>query len=232
LASCGRGSSRARSRQFLILCEDAVRQDGVFFFGVAGFGKRCHGKGCFSRARSLNTPRLKQNYNLRIAVLALIIFGLDQLTKWTVLHLLPVPGRSEVHVLPGFFRIVHWYNTGAAWSMFSDNNTTLAVISGVALVVLVLVRKKFGSDTSLGSLSLGLIFGGIAGNLLDRIVHGHVVDFLYFHLITREGKLHDFPAFNIADSAICVGVGLLFILSWRPESQPKVAGAEQSVSKP
>ena len=174
---------------------------------------------------------MKQNYNLRIAILALLVFGLDQLTKWTVLQFLPIPGQSEAHVLPGFFRIVHWYNTGAAWSMFSDNNTILAVISSVALVVLVLARKKFGAETSLGSLSLGLIFGGIAGNLLDRIVHGHVIDFLYFHLITRDGKLHDFPAFNIADSAICVGVGLLFILSWRPESQPKVASVGQPVPK-
>jgi signal peptidase II len=174
---------------------------------------------------------LKQNYNLRIAVLALTIFALDQATKWTVLALLPIPGQSEIHVLPGFFRIVHWYNTGAAWSMFSNNNGILAIISAVALVVLALVRNKFGADTSLGSLSLGLILGGIAGNLLDRVVHGHVVDFLYFHLITRSGVMHDFPAFNIADSAICVGVGLLFILSWRPESQPKVASAGQPAPK-
>ena len=217
-------------------------QTAFFFFGeVRGklgrlasalvIGEPHAGKDCFSSVRPLNTPRLKQNYNLRIAVLALVIFGLDQLTKWTVLHLLPVPGQSEIHVLPGFFRIVHWYNTGAAWSMFSDNNAILAVVSGVALVVLVLVRNKFGADTSLGSLSLGLILGGIAGNLLDRIVHGHVIDFLYFHLITRSGVMHDFPAFNIADSAICVGVGLLFILSWRPESQPKVASAEQPAPK-
>ncbi len=181
---------------------------------------------------SLNTRRLKPNFNLRIALLALIVFAFDQAAKWSVLTFLPIPGQSEIHVLPGFFRIVHWYNTGAAWSMFSDNNAILAVISGVALVVLVLVRNKFGADTSLGSLSLGLILGGIAGNLFDRIKHGHVVDFLYFHLITRSGVMHDFPAFNIADSAICVGVGLLFILSWRPEAQPKVASAGQPVTKP
>ena len=189
------------------------------------------GKGCFPRACPLHTPRLKQNFNLRIAILALIVFALDQATKWSVLTFLPVPGQSEIHVLPGFFRIVHWYNTGAAWSMFSNNNGILAIVSGVALVVLVLVRNKFGADTALGSISLGLILGGIAGNLFDRVVHGHVIDFLYFHLITRSGVMHDFPAFNIADSAICVGVGLLFILSWRPEAQPKVAGAAEPVAK-
>ena len=189
------------------------------------------GKDCLPRARPLHTPRLKPNFNLRIALLALIVFALDQAAKWSVLTFLPVPGQSEIQVLPGFFRIVHWYNTGAAWSMFSNNNGILAIVSAVALVVLVLVRNKFGADTSLGSISLGLILGGIAGNLLDRIVHGHVVDFLYFHLITRSGAMHDFPAFNIADSAICVGVGLLFILSWRPEAQPRIADAANPATK-
>ena len=119
--------------------------------------------------------------------------------------------------MPGFLRLVHWHNTGAAWSMFHGNNMVLAIISAIALVVLVLMRDKFGANTFLGSISLGLIFGGIVGNLLDRIVHHHVIDFLYFHLITRSGVLYDFPAFNVADSAICIGVGLLFILSWRSE---------------
>jgi len=138
-----------------------------------------------------------------------------------VIKFLPIPYQSEIHVLPGFFRLVHWHNTGAAWSMFHDNNWILAVVSFVALIVLVLVRSKFGSNTTLGSISLGLMFGGIAGNLIDRVVHHHVIDFLYFHLITRSGVTHDFPAFNIADSAICIGVGLLFILSWRNDKEAK-----------
>lgn len=179
----------------------------------------------------LNSPRLKQNYNARITWLALAIFAFDQLTKWSVIHLLPMPYESELHVLPGFFRLVHWHNTGAAWSIFHDNNTTLAIISGVALVVLILVRSKFSADTSLGSLSLGLILGGIAGNLFDRIVHGHVIDFLFFHLITRSGVQHDFPAFNVADSAICIGVGLIFILSWRPETTGRAAD-DATIPKP
>jgi signal peptidase II len=154
------------------------------------------------------------------------VFALDQLAKLAVLHFLPTPYQSEIHVLPGFFRLVHWENTGAAWSMFSDNNLTLSIVSAVALVVLVLTRRKFGSETALGTVSLGLIFGGIVGNLLDRIVHQHVIDFLYFHLITRSGVQHDFPAFNVADSAICVGVGLLFMLSWRSEKRAKEAGAQ------
>jgi len=167
-----------------------------------------------------------QTNDRRIAILAVSIFAADQITKVLVQKFLPIAYQSEVHVMPGFFRLVHWHNTGAAWSMFHDNNWILAVVSALALVVLILTRSKFSANTTLGSISLGLIFGGIAGNLLDRIVHHHVIDFLYFHLITRSGVLHDFPAFNIADSAICIGVALLFILSWRTEQQP--SGANDS----
>jgi signal peptidase II len=150
-------------------------------------------------------------------VLAGIIAGLDQITKWAVIKFLPSPYRSEIHVLPGFFRLVHWENPGAAWSMFSQFNWLLAIISGAALVGLFLARKYFGSRTTLGWIALGLILGGIVGNVSDRLMHGHVIDFLYFHLFTRSGREIGFPAFNVADSAICIGVGLLFILSWRKE---------------
>jgi signal peptidase II len=167
---------------------------------------------------------LKQSNNLRIAVLAGAIFALDQLTKLAVIKFLPV--RNEVRVIPGFFNLVHWHNPGAAWSMFQNHNWLLAVISIIALGVLISVRRKFGSDTTLGSLALGLIFGGIVGNLLDRIVHHHVIDFLYFYLVTRSGRLYDFPAFNVADTAICTGVGLLFILSWRSDRQAKELAAK------
>ena len=102
------------------------------------------------------------------------------------------------------------------------------LVSGLALVVLVLVRKWFGAFTTLGATALGLLLGGIAGNLLDRIIHHHVVDFLLFHLFTRRGVEHQFPAFNVADSAICIGVTLLFILSWRTEQQPKEEPAAKS----
>ena len=130
-----------------------------------------------------------------------------------------------MNVVPGFFRLVHWHNTGAAFSLFHGNNLALAIISTVALIVLILARDKFGANTTMGSLALGLIFGGIVGNLCDRVIHHHVIDFLYFHLTTRSGVLHDFAAFNLADTAICVGVGLLFILSWRNDKEAKEARA-------
>ena len=171
---------------------------------------------------------LNRNKNGQIALLAACILAADQASKYAVLKYLPAPYESEVHILPGFLRLVHWHNTGAAWSMFHDNNLVLGIVSGLALAVLVLVRKWFGANTTLGATALGLLLGGIAGNLLDRIIHHHVVDFLLFHLITRRGVEHQFPAFNVADSAICIGVTLLFILSWRTDQQPKEAQATKA----
>ena len=158
----------------------------------------------------------------RVAVLAGIIVLLDQLTKLIVLNTL-VFGREERIIIDGFFKFVHWGNTGAAWSMFHGNNEFLAIVSLVALLVLFIYRRHFDTRTVMGQISLGLIFGGIIGNLIDRLFRGHVIDFIYFYLQQRGGREVGFPAFNIADMGICIGVGLLFILSWRAESQPAPA---------
>lgn len=156
--------------------------------------------------------------NRRIAGIALLILILDQLSKWLVLRFLGY--EDERVVIDGFFKLVHWGNTGAAWSMFKGNNLILAGVAALALVILYFTRRHFDSSTGLGQVAFGFIVGGIIGNLIDRLVHGHVIDFLYFYL-ERNGRLHGFPAFNIADSAICTGVGLVFILTWRSERQAK-----------
>ena len=83
-----------------------------------------------------------------------------------------------------------------------------------------LTRHHFGLEHRLGQWALGLMFGGIVGNIIDRLVHHHVVDFLYFHVQTRSGNEAGFPAFNVADSGICIGVGLMFLLSWQMEEKP------------
>ncbi len=160
----------------------------------------------------------------RIAAIALLVIALDQVTKQIVLRFL---GYSEEKVvLAGFFKFVHWGNTGAAWSLFRGNNMPLAVIALIALVVLFFSRHHFDSHTLLGQVAFGLIFGGIVGNLIDRLRVGHVIDFIYFYLQQRGGGEVGFPAFNIADSAICIGVGLVFLITWKSERAPEtpVAG--------
>jgi signal peptidase II len=153
----------------------------------------------------------------RMLVVAGLLLALDQATKWWVVGRLELGMEQEV--LPGFFRLVHWGNTGAAWSLFQGGNHILAVISAVALVVLFLARRHFEGDTVPGQVALGLVLGGIAGNLVDRVVHRHVVDFLYFHVHRRDGMEMGFPAFNVADAAICTGVGLILLLAWRPRPE-------------
>jgi signal peptidase II len=179
------------------------------------------GKDCFPPFQPVHSTRLKQTNDKRIALLAGTVFTLDQLTK--VLVQTFIAYENDVDIVLGFFRLVHWHNPGAAWSMFRDYNWVLAGISALAFVALVVWRSKFAANTTLGSIALGLIFGGIAGNFVDRIVHHHVIDFLYFYLKTRSGVEHGFPAFNVADSAITVGVALLFILSWRSENPSREA---------
>jgi signal peptidase II len=156
--------------------------------------------------------RLAQNG--RIGLIALAVYIGDQLSKLVVVN--TIDYADQQMVLDGFFKLVHWGNTGAAWSMFHGNNETLALISLVAFVVLLATHRNFSPHTALGRLALGLVLGGILGNLTDRLLPGrqHVVDFLYFYLYRRGGGEVGFPAFNVADSALCIGVVLLFLVLW------------------
>jgi signal peptidase II len=163
-----------------------------------------------------------------MGLVALLVTVVDQLTKMAVLRWLGV--AEERVVIEGFFRIVHWTNRGAAWSLFnqaSSSNLWLALFAVVALVVLFIVRRHFDVHTVVGQVALGLVFGGIVGNLMDRFLQGHVIDFLYFYLERRGGGELGFPAFNIADTAICTGVALVFLMSWQkdlPDEDPTKPG--------
>jgi len=180
-------------------------------------------------AKKPNRPRAAMGFiktclstpNRRIATMALGVYALDQLTKFAVLKLL---GRGDERVIiDGFFKFVHWGNTGAAWSMFRGNNEILAIVALVALVVLFLARNHFETRTLLGQLAFGMILGGIAGNLTDRLLPSrrHVIDFIYFYVNRIGGQEIGFPAFNVADSGICIGVALVFWVTWRSEHGAK-----------
>jgi signal peptidase II len=156
----------------------------------------------------------------RMALVGLIILAADQATKRWVLYTLGY--AQDLMVLEGFFKLVYWGNTGAAWSLFSGYNKVLAGVAILAVIGLFLGRHHFELQTAQGQVALGLIFGGIVGNLIDRVRVGHVIDFLYFYVLRRNGSELGFPAFNIADSAICIGVGILLLQSLksgRPEEK-------------
>ena len=157
-----------------------------------------------------------------MVLVAVVIYAFDQLTKFLVLKSLG-QGQEKV-IVDGFFRFVHWVNTGASWSLFRDNNRVLAIVAGAAFVALIVARKHFNTQTLTGQLAFGMILGGIAGNLTDRIIPSrqHVIDFLRFYVDTADGEV-GFPAFNVADSGICVGVVLLFWVTWQTERASKNA---------
>ena len=142
-------------------------------------------------------------------LIAIAVMAADRATKWLVER--NVSLHDSIAVIPGFFRITHVQNRGAAFGLFADSPsqwriTALVLFSVIALlIVLALLWKNSHSITSTG-MGLALILGGALGNLWDRLVSGHVTDFLLFYV-----GHYQWPAFNVADSAIVVGAGLLVI---------------------
>ena len=153
-----------------------------------------------------------------VALIAVAIVALDQLSKWLIVRSIS-PEEARV-VISGFFSLVSVRNTGAAWGIFRDYNLVLTAISLLTVLALYLFRHSFRLNRPGPRLALGLIAGGITGNLIDRIRIGSVIDFLSFYV----GQYH-WPAFNVADSAICVGVALYIILSWRNGDAVEKSGA-------
>ena len=145
--------------------------------------------------------------------LSLVVFLSDQVTKQLVEA--RIPFHSKTPVIRGWFDLTHTTNTGAAFGMFSDSPAPwkTALLIGVSvgllgLVVFLLIRHR-SLRWELG-VGLSLLLGGALGNLLDRIRFGHVVDFLDVHF-----RQHHWPTFNLADSAITIGAGLLIIDAFR-----------------
>lgn len=146
-----------------------------------------------------------------IFLLSLPLYALDQITKWFVLRHVH---QDELHVVvPDFFSLVHVTNTGAAFGSFRNNNLFFIILSCVALgfVLALLLRRR--SPDALRDFSLGMLLAGIMGNLTDRFLHGHVIDFLLFDL--HIPFAHPWPAFNVADSCICIAVVCFIIHSFR-----------------
>ena len=154
--------------------------------------------------------------------LSACVVTLDQLTKYAVSTAWPESGKPVV-VIPHFFHLVHFRNSGAAWGILRGHSQLLSVVSVVVLIILALNFQKLVEGRLERAIALGLMLGGIAGNLLDRGFRGEVVDFLLFFY-----RSFQWPAFNIADSGITCGVTLFVLSSFLcgpQEQQPDVPGA-------
>ena len=147
--------------------------------------------------------------------LSLLVIALDLLTKWLAESSLTL--YQQLPVIDGLFSLTLAYNTGAAFSFLADSGgwqRWFFIAIAVAVSVMLLVwLARLGRDKRIEAIALALILGGALGNLYDRVVHGHVVDFILVHW----QQSWFFPAFNIADSAITVGAALLILDMFLPK---------------
>ena len=147
-----------------------------------------------------------------ILLLSLPLYALDRVTKWLVLcHI--HPDEPPFPIVPDFFSLVNVTNTGAAFGSFRNNNVFFMVLSCIALFLVSALLLRRRSPDALRDISLALLLAGIMGNLTDRLLHGHVIDFLLFNL--HVPLANPWPAFNVADSCICIAVVCFIIDSGR-----------------
>ena len=138
-------------------------------------------------------------------LILLLIIGLDQLTKSWIESILQL--HESIELIPGFFSLTYARNTGAAWSMLAGQMTFFIVLTSAVLCGLIWLMVKTPKESTWTRISFSLIMGGAIGNFIDRISFGYVRDFLDFILFG-----YDFPIFNVADMALCIGVALLALV--------------------
>ena len=142
-------------------------------------------------------------------LIALAVVFLDRWTKHLVATRIIL--YRQIQIIPGFFRLTHTENTGAAFSLFADSpshwkTVMLIAFSIAAMVVVSILLWKQTRALTITGIALSLILGGAVGNLWDRLARGRVIDFLLFYI-----KRYQWPVFNLADSAIVVGASLLVL---------------------
>ena len=165
---------------------------------------------------------MKAKYLILLAVTPLILL-VDQLTK------LYIDGTMKVYqsipVIDGLFNITYLRNRGAAFSFLAEASWRLPfflIATVIAVIAILVAFRKLRDDQRFAAVSLSLILSGAVGNLIDRVRMGEVIDFLDVYW-----KNHHWPAFNVADSAICVGVALLALDMYREEKRLKREGRHE-----
>jgi signal peptidase II len=158
---------------------------------------------------------------MRVLFVSLAVVLSDQLAKVFVRRAFDLGESREI--IPRVFSLSYVQNTGAAWGMMQGLNNWLVALSALMLAALLLFRRHVLLDTPLHRLAMGLMVGGIAGNLLDRLRLGYVVDFVDLYWRQRH-----FPAFNIADAAICTGVALYALTQWHSAESARQTGLDRA----
>lgn len=164
-----------------------------------------------------NSGAAQRRSAVLLPLVAVLILILDQASKIWIRANLP-PGE-EIAVWPGVVHLSHVLNRGAAWGMLEGRRWLLIMITLVVLAGAVAMARSVARSGLLAKVGLGLIVGGAVGNLIDRVLFGTVTDMIDFD--TAFAPLRNFPVFNVADSALTVGVCLLLCTALRRESAPE-----------
>ena len=144
----------------------------------------------------------------------LLVIALDQLSKYGVL--MAMGDHASPQIITSFFTLVLWWNKGISFSLLGNAQLSPYVLVAVSLVICAMLARLAARSGSSGErIGYAMVIGGALANVIDRVRFGAVIDFLYFHI----GAL-GWPAFNLADSAICLGVGLLLIYLLKAPSRP------------
>ncbi len=151
---------------------------------------------------------------LRYYLIAIIIILIDQFTKWLVVANMEL-GES-IRIIDGFFYLTSHRNSGAAWGILQGQMLFFYIVTVIFIAVAVYYMQKYARNNKLLGVSLGIILGGAIGNFIDRIFRQEVVDFFNFYIFN-----YNFPIFNIADSALTVGVILIVIVTIMDERNEK-----------
>lgn len=154
--------------------------------------------------------------NKKIFFGSLIVLFLDQLSKFIINMTMEL--NDSITIIPKFFYLTYVKNDGVAWSMLAGHRILIIIITIVALVLIFLFSQSIKKNWR-NNIALMLIYGGTLGNLIDRISYGTVRDFLDFHIFS-----YHYPVFNIADSAIVIGIILIIIAIFKKEDQYEVHG--------
>lgn len=152
--------------------------------------------------------------------IALIIIGIDQLTKWIVVRSMEL--GEQITIIENFFYLTSHRNSGAAWGILEGQMTFFYIITVIVVIGIIYYMQKFAKYDKLLAIGLSLILGGAIGNFIDRVFRQEVVDFADFIIFN-----YNFPIFNVADSSLTIGVILVIIatifdeLKQRKEKQKK-----------
>ncbi|MCP9277110.1 lipoprotein signal peptidase LspA [Bacillus wiedmannii] len=137
-------------------------------------------------------------------VIALFVIAIDQISKWLIVKNMEL--GTSIPIIDNVLYITSHRNRGAAWGILENKMWFFYIITVVFVVFIVIYMQKYVKTDKLLGISLGLILGGAIGNFIDRVFRQEVVDFIHVYIFS-----YNYPVFNIADSALCIGVVLIII---------------------